>query len=131
VGVCPHCGSRRYTDDDGARVCEGCGAVFPNEEANMEDPVETLGSLIGDHLRFATASERIGCAISAMKLPLEFIGEMGQADPELRPELAAAVEHLSEATQALHRAHKFARARLDVRSARALGQTPTTEGDTT
>jgi hypothetical protein len=96
----------------------------------MEDPVDALGSLIGDHLRFATASERIGCAISAMKLPLEFIGEMASADPELKPELSAAIEHIGEAVEALHRAHEFTKARLDVRSARALGRDPT-EGDTT
>jgi hypothetical protein len=95
----------------------------------MEESPETI-ELVVDHIRFHVASERLGCAISALKLPLEFIGQMAATDPELVPELRAAIEHIGEATQALHRAHEFTKARLDVRSARALGQNPH-EGDPT
>lgn len=97
----------------------------------MEDPVEELVSHVVEQIRYATVTERLGAAISALKLPLEFIGDAALGDPEIGPELAAAAEHINEATQALSRAHVFTKTRLEVNAARARGQRPHTEGGTT
>jgi hypothetical protein len=95
-----------------------------NDETGAAD---ALAEIALNHVRFAVASERIGCAIVSLKLPLEFIGELAAADESLAPELGVAVAGIEEACAVLARAHRFLSTRLEVRSGGPTN--PHTEGE--
>jgi hypothetical protein len=100
----------------------------------MRQHYDLLADVLADSFRYAIGAERLGCALAALKIPLELVGNAAEADPELKPELAAVVAGLDEAAQALDRAHKFLLARLEVSRDRVFGPGfrpgPPTEGDT-
>lgn len=65
-------------------------------------------------IEYARVAEALVAAITVLTPVVELVGRLAEIDEEMVPEVAAAISHLSEAGEALGRAHTFAATRLQV-----------------
>jgi hypothetical protein len=96
----------------------------------MPDPFESLSGAIDEIVRLLQTGERLAAASASLGPTASLLESLSDSDPELLPEIHAAMEHVAGAAHALGRAVDFASARYDVR----IGQlfpavTPTDEED--
>jgi uncharacterized protein (DUF1778 family) len=66
-------------------------------------------------LAFVVSSERIRAVMPIVKLAAEELVGLVKIDPELKPEVMAALDHLQEANETLSRAFDFASARMNAK----------------
>ena len=71
------------------------------------DPIAAL-------VKHATTTTTLGSLINQSTFMVSQMHELLKNDDELVPELASAVEHMTEYVRALERAHDFSQARLEV-----------------
>ncbi len=78
-----------------------------------DELVKAVSEAVGEMLRYATV---VGKTVNLLQIST-FLGQqakdLAESDPDLVPEINAALSHLSEAVDAFSRLHQFAEARLD------------------
>lgn len=77
------------------------------------DQAERLLAHMGETVKYAQAGEAVLAAVAALQPVTAQIGRVSEIDPELAPELQAALTLVSELGEALSRAAKFLSARYD------------------
>lgn len=82
---------------------------------------ESLEEAFSALLNFTRASERIGFALAALKVPIQALAGIAEIDPELGPEVSAALNGLDETGAALGRAFDFINARVDAQMGKGPG----------
>jgi hypothetical protein len=70
---------------------------------------------VQDLIVFVRSSERLRALLPIVKLVVEELTELGNVDPELEPEILAAMTQMEEASETIVRAFKFASARMNAR----------------
>ena len=69
TGRCPYCQSTRATQDDGAIVCEGCGAEFPTPDTLTPREREIVTLIRAGFTRHAIAGVHDGAELSTIVTP--------------------------------------------------------------
>jgi hypothetical protein len=79
----------------------------------MGDPFPPLKELVDSSMRYTRGVERLRSCMVAIAHVETVVSSLAELDPDLAPELATVIEHLTEAVDALGRAHEFQNARYD------------------
>lgn len=82
------------------------------DDAWKQGMKEMLETRIGHLVLFATSMEALMALLAMTQMVVDQTGRLIDHDPEMAPELGAAVEHLTEVVDAFKRGHTFASARL-------------------
>lgn len=93
----------------------------------MADFTDDLNEMMTAALKLAQTNGSLIAALTMTKHLIEAIGEVGQVEPKLAPELVAAVEKAKEISDILGRAHHVAVTDFDV-TIQKLGRSTDAEG---
>lgn len=74
-----------------------------------------MREMLTEVVRYVATTQALGDLLPMITFVAEQAAAIVETDPEVVPEVKAAVEHLMEAGKAIERAHSFAAARIDVR----------------
>jgi predicted TPR repeat methyltransferase len=80
-----------------------------------EQAAEALSSVLSEVIRFTSTLERLAAAGEALRAPVTLLQRIVENDPDLSPEIAAALGQLVEVAETIRRASTFVEARLDAR----------------
>lgn len=75
--------------------------------------LDDMRALVQAGLHYTRVSERLRATIASLAPVMAAIESLGEVDPELRPELEVATEHLNELLSTLQRAFTFQNARFE------------------